>query len=438
MLISCLACVAAAKDPSKPMSPQPEGVRTVVARTWNLNEYSRDFDGQWIGILMASDGNCYFAASSHSNRRGAGFFKYDPRADKTTRLCDDITTVCGETPTAAPPQGKIHSPIVECKGWLYFSTHLANYWDEASNAYTGGHFVGYEMATGKFRDYGVIRANYSSYAGVNVDPVGRKAYVFVTPFSPRERAALGKPHIYSIDLDSGDKKDLGTLGNTNRGETTYFFIDDNRDCWISMRGIDGALFRVRHDGKGIDSWKGVLPDGGASGKLAPSWTWGQRMPASSKFLFTISEGDAIWTFDAAKAPDWNEAFQRFATIGPSDLGMAVNARRIYYIQRADKMRGVKGDNQHLLSVSLDPANKAVFDHGLIVDGEGRRPWRIQSLAADDAGRVYMTGDWYVKDGEKGLLRHRDRPGAVFEEQIRGLFFAVADTAKDFPDADSRK
>jgi len=35
----------------------------------------------------------------------------------------------------------------------------------------GSHVIGYELATGNFRDYGVILANYDSYAAIVVDPV---------------------------------------------------------------------------------------------------------------------------------------------------------------------------------------------------------------------------------------------------------------------------
>jgi len=84
----------------------------------------------------------------------------------------------------------------------------------------------------------------------------------------------------------------------------------------------------------------------------------------------------------------------------------------------------KCDDHHLYSVSL--SDRTVTDHGLIEDGEGRRPWRIHSVAADAAGRVYMTGDWYCTTATEGMRRYAgEKDGKpVFRQLMRGQFFAV--------------
>jgi hypothetical protein len=83
-------------------------------------------DGQWLGCKAASDGNCYFGSSTHDNKHGAAFFRYNPASNTLTMLTNDLTLVCGENPTVTPPQGKLHSDIVEANGWLYFSMHLVS------------------------------------------------------------------------------------------------------------------------------------------------------------------------------------------------------------------------------------------------------------------------------------------------------------------------
>ena len=84
----------------------------------SMNEICKEWDGQWQGISVASDGNCYFGSSTHSKSHGAGFHKFDPRTYEHTMIAEDMTFVCGEESTLSQ-QGKIHSPIVECDGWLY-------------------------------------------------------------------------------------------------------------------------------------------------------------------------------------------------------------------------------------------------------------------------------------------------------------------------------
>jgi hypothetical protein len=74
-------CCAAGEEPVA-------GEKTLVVKSWNLCEYQSDLDGQWIGSIAASDGNCYFASSSHSSRTSAHFFKFDPGTEKITLLCD--------------------------------------------------------------------------------------------------------------------------------------------------------------------------------------------------------------------------------------------------------------------------------------------------------------------------------------------------------------
>jgi hypothetical protein len=39
----------------------------------SLNKIQPDYDGRWQGIMVASDGACYFGSSTHSNRNSGVF-----------------------------------------------------------------------------------------------------------------------------------------------------------------------------------------------------------------------------------------------------------------------------------------------------------------------------------------------------------------------------
>jgi hypothetical protein len=402
--------------------------------------FPRDLDGQWQGSIFASDGNCYFASSSHSSRRGAIFCKYDPRTARITVLADDITTVCNEDPAKTPPQGKIHSPFVEANGWIYLLTHLANYWAEGCNNYTGAHVVGYELATGRFRDFGVIHPRYSGYSAIAVDPVRNCIYAFVTPFAAEDKNNGGS-HIYRIDIATGKKQDLGQIGK--RGSTSfYFFLDDQGNCWSSLNGSNGNLYRIRRDSDTIEVFENVLPRRGQS-TTQPStrpaaryWTWAAPMDGGRRGLI-LHEG-ALWVFDPSKDPSSPEAFKLLNRIGGAGLGTALAGGRVYFSQ------GRRGGLVSLKSVALTP-DATVIDHGIIVDQDGRSPLpsRLEQLAADGKGLVFMTGDWSVlNDGER-LTRHREgravsvvtsRPATQesddFEFQNRAQRFGVADVSED--------
>ena len=63
----------------------PEGSEKKIW-TYSMNQICKEWDGQWQGIKVASDGNCYFGSSTHSKSHGAGFHKFDPRTYEVTVL----------------------------------------------------------------------------------------------------------------------------------------------------------------------------------------------------------------------------------------------------------------------------------------------------------------------------------------------------------------
>ncbi len=439
-----------------------------LAYSVSLNKIVPDYDGQWQGIMAASDGACYFGSSTHSYRHGAGFFRFEPLSRQLTVLAEDMTVVCGEDLTQTPPQGKIHSPIVEADGWLYFTTHLSNYWEEAKDAFTGAHVIGYEMATGSFRDFGIVRPRYTIYSAINVDPLRQKLYVFSAPFAS-EDVESGGCHIYKIDIPTGEKQDLGRVVQKGQGACFWFFVDHQGDCWFTTwrkhgiypEGGQGNLYRVLADTGQIARYDDVLPDC----RLAPdgepvpeeqlvdrSWTWAEALPGRARGLFTMGhlagEDERLWIFDPGKNIETGEAFQPVGFIGPTFLPVALGKDRVFYIQRGDLVsaRGYSGEAErdkdpdvvgrpedfHLKSVSLEPQTQgALMDHGQIVDQEGRTPRHIDSLAADQEGRVYMVGSWHLLPGEQGTLQlDWEQPPREFHPVKRGQFFAAVDVSKD--------
>src|ERR1043166_4175823 len=82
--------IVAATNAAEPTALTHSNGVSLVVRSYPLNSYCRDLDGQWEGIRLASDGNCYFASSTHSARHGADFFEYNPGTKKLTLLCNDI------------------------------------------------------------------------------------------------------------------------------------------------------------------------------------------------------------------------------------------------------------------------------------------------------------------------------------------------------------
>lgn len=403
---------------------------SIPPQSFPLNPYVQVLDGQWQGTKFASDGSCYFASSTHDNKHGAAFFRYQPDIKVLTMLTNDITRVCGEDPTVTPPQGKIHSDILEHNGWLYFATHLGNYWLEAQTNYTGAHVIGYELATGNFRDFGVIRSNHTIYAGIGLDPVRNKLIVYTT----RDWGSSPGSYMYRIDITTGTKELLGAAPGI---AAFWFFVDSQGDCWISPQADNGSLLRVRSATGQIDRWDNVQPADELQGDRF--WAWAQPLPDGDRCVFRLQDGNNLYTFDASRfRTNSATGFSVVQNIGPYGLGMALGQDRVFYIQRANRQDGQQGyQDFHLLSASLaSNATPAILDHGLIVDQSGRLAWRIPGMAADPQNRIYMVGDWWLLPGEQGsttgTFRHVDGPGTNYTAEVRGEFFAVTKVSISSP------
>jgi hypothetical protein len=345
-----------------------------------------------------------------------------------------MTEICGEDPRTNP-QGKIHSDIVEAKGWLYLATHFAAEKPGAYKAWTGAHALGYELATGKWRDYGVLLPGHTSYSAIGVDPVRNYLYVFVTGQTAGQAA-----HMFRIDTRTGEKKNLGQVGAPSDGgydhSCFWTFVDRRGDVWFSVKNQGGDLQQIHGDTGRIQVHANALPPlirwdadrvDTDPNVQASRWIHWMQPLDGDRAVFTMFNGGMLYEFDSTRP--MASAFTPIRHIGPTNLGMAVGGGRVFYNQRANRASGNQGapPNFHLLDVSLDPAaGYPVTDHGLMVDQDGRRVWRTPGMMADDTGRVYMVGDWWTVPGDLGTLRYDWNGGnETFEQPPRGQFFAVA-------------
>ena len=119
-----------------------------------------DAHDTYNAISAASDGKIYYVLSSTKHDVGGQFYVYDPVTDQT-KFIADLTEAVGEKEGKYIAQGKSHVEFYERDGKLYFSTHVGYYvmidgteWlpvnaPEGYQHYHGGHFLSYDMKTGK-------------------------------------------------------------------------------------------------------------------------------------------------------------------------------------------------------------------------------------------------------------------------------------------------
>jgi len=377
-----------------------------------LNKLVRMLDGQWQGLRVAADGNCYFAAGGHWKDHGSAFFRYDPRGKELKMICEDISPVCGEDITKQPPQGKIHSEVVEKDGWLYFGTHLANYTPEGIAAYTGAHLLGYQFATGKWRDFGVVHPNYTNYSGVGLDAARDRLLFYVTPFGKGDG-----PRLYWVDIASGRKQDLGLLAGKTKDPhmpAFHIFVDRRGDCWFEIRSDLEALHVARGATGKLERWERAVPP------HRDAWDWHGDLPDGDRCL--VMAGEDMCLFDSTQERDSPAAFFPIKRTGRFHLGAARRGNRVFYTITSttpDKRRATR-----LRSFVLDPASRpAVVDHGELTDQDGRACHGIWGMDVRD-GRVFMIGRWLARPGEEKTIGV-DRHGTFFT-----VIFSVADVSAD--------
>ena len=111
-------------------------------------------------LISASDGKIYFSLGTHNTDYACHFYSFDPATGKIT-LIAELDKVLGEDAKKELSQGKIHTRLFEHKGKIWFATHSSFYnWKESVPGtdygckipYKGGHFMNYDLKTGKFTD----------------------------------------------------------------------------------------------------------------------------------------------------------------------------------------------------------------------------------------------------------------------------------------------
>jgi hypothetical protein len=436
VLIALSACTSAPAPTATPAATAPADAKVQAQasmHTFALNAYKRELDGQWEGIHLASDGNVYFASSSHSAHHGGSFFKYDPRAAQVTELVHDITELCGEDPRTNP-QGKIHSDIVEANGWLYMATHFAAEKPGAYETWTGSHALGYELSTGRWRDYGVLRPGFTTYSAVGIDPVRNYFYAIVNGKTGQAS------YMYRIQTVTGEKTNLGQVSVPSHGNWDFAcywtFVDRRGDVWFSIKNQNGDLQQVHGDTGVIEVHAGALPalvrwdsnetESKPALQASRSIEWMQALDGDRALLTMSDHGGMLYEFDSTRP--MASAFTPIRHIGFNYLGgIAIGGNRVFYYQRANRAFGNQEfQDFHLLSVSLEEGH-AITDYGLIVDQDGRKPWRLPGMVADARGRLYAIGDWWTIPGDLGTLRYSWNHGNETYQQLpRGEFFAVAE------------
>ena len=400
-----------------------EDLPKLTAETYDSGfEFAHD---TYNGMGTGSDGKIYYVLSTTPHDVAGRMYSFDP-ATKKIAFLGDLTEACGEKGMKAVAQGKSHCNFVEHDGKLYFATHTGFYAiiDDMEKMgpppagwkpYQGGHFLSYDMATGKFENLALVPDE--GIITMNMDPQRGRLYGLTWPTS----------HFFRYDLAKKELKDLGPMakGGENGKGAEYrticrSFAVDPTDGSVYFSNGDGDVLRYDYPSDAIVKVKGDnlkkdyfgLYDPTSPGHMGYNWRQVFWHPTEKVIYGVHGNSGYLFRFDPrAVRVDVLERltstpsrrcgmFDQFS-YGYLGFGLGPDQRTIYYLTGGPiyvdgkRVTGkdvtgkgeAKGlENLHLVTYDI-PTAKYV-DHGAIFMKDGQRPLYVNSLAIGKDGSVY--------------------------------------------------
>lgn len=411
---------------SRPVAEDPFQPRLkLTARTSNSG--FADAHDTYNGMGCASDGRIYYVLSSTRHDVGAQMYCFDP-VTKAIRHVGDLTEACGEKGRQTIVQGKSHVNFIEANGKLYFSTHIGFYsmidgmekmgvppagWQR----YPGGHLLSYDLASGKFEDFGVAPEG-EGILTTSMDPRRGRLYGITWP----------RGYFFRYDLARKEWKNFGLFaaqGEDGKGadyRTLCRSIAVNTDDGSAYFSVStGDLFRYDHAQdtvvpvKGDDLRKDYFGqyDPTSAGHMGYNWRQTFYRAADQMIYGVHGNSGYLFRFDPARTRV--EVLERLTTevsqrSGMFDqfsygyLGFAAgpDGKTIYYLtggpiyqdgrrvagKTSTAMGEAKGlENLHL--ITYDIPTRRYRDHGAIFYENGQRPLYVNSIAVGRDATVYF-------------------------------------------------
>lgn len=378
------------------------------------------------GISCASDGRIYYVLSSEKPDVAAQMYVYDPRGGAVRHL-GDLTEAAGEKGMNALSQGKSHVRFVEHQGKLYFATHLGYYSiirgmektgipPAGMKPYRGGHFLSYDMATGKYEDLALAPGG-EGIITFNMDTLRGRLYGLTWPTG----------RLLRYDLAKREMKDLGPVSEKGEdGEGPTFrticraFAIDPSDGSVYFSTSDGLIHRYRYDTEAVETVQGDnlrkdyfgLYDPSSPGHMGYNWRQVFFYPPE-KAIYGV-HGNSGYLFRFTPAKETVEVLGRITSEPSQRSGMfdqfsygylgftlAPGSETIYYLtggpvfENGHRVKGkdstAKGESkgrENLHLITWDIPTRRYTDHGPIQFANGQRPTGVNSIAVGLDGAVY--------------------------------------------------
>jgi hypothetical protein len=366
------------------------------------------------GMLAASNGKIYYVLCSESVDIGAQMYSYDPASKRIQHLAD-LTEAVGEKGSHAIPQGKSHVNFVEWQGKLYFSTHVGYYTrvngretmgvpPTGYKPYPGGHFMMYDMASGKFQRLASAPAE-QGIIDFSMDGKRGRLYGLTWPSG----------RFLRYNMVSRELKDLGSTSKEGEAGTgpNYRILCrslavDREDGSVYFTTADGDIKRYRYDSDAIETVKGAsmrkdyFGSFDLNSKPSMGYNWRQTFwyEAENAIYGLHGTSGYLFRFDPraprvelieriASEPSRRSGMNDSFAYGYLSFALGQDGRTVYYLTTGR----TEGHNQEKAQddvrlVTYDIRTAKYQDHGAVFLTDGQRPADIQSIAVAKDGSVY--------------------------------------------------
>lgn len=341
-------------------------------------------DSNYNAIIQASDGNVYYVICSHNKKSGANLFRYNPRNEKTDMIAD-ITLTVGEDRTKTVNQGKVHTDFYEVDGKLYFTTH-AGAWDMT---YPGGHFMCYDLKTGKFQDFG-IGIEHQGLVTMTMDTRRMRMYAMSWPgynFCRYDVATGEKKHWPAAWAPYVMQGPRSIAVDPRTGNAYWHNINDTIVCYDYEKDEVEILTKPKFDAPIIQ-----IPLESFVAHVWRSIKWSEPL---QRFFGVMYYSDYLFSWDPetseleyydriASSPNRKSGRISYSTLA---FEFSRDGKTLYYVASSDTAAtGV--EELHLVTYEI-PLRRYT-DHGVIRLDDGRIPRYCQGLEVGTDGNLYIV------------------------------------------------
>ena len=363
-----------------------------------------EMDGNWAALKVAHDGKVYAGLACHGC--DGHMVMFDPATDRVTDI-GDLTRLAGEATLRVGPQSKIHAKFGEgTDGRIYFGTHAGLWFDYArvgmKEGYPGAHWMAYDPKTGKVEDFGIG----PRYEGINTgayDPKFNRIYGLTHP----------RGHFVYYDVGSGKYVDKGRMNNWESICRTLG-IDDEGNVYGSF----GAGQIYKYDPRTDEIVElplhiPIRPKGVSLGrdyyKSETHWRTVVWDSQDKKFYGVDESASLLFSFDPHAGPHGEvkrlgqlcvEGMNDRRDIPYATLTLALGLdRKLYYAPPAKEFdyAGSQGVGvSHLIVYDLKSGRTE--DRGEMRLPDGRRVIGLNSADTAPDGTIYFVGAIEVRGG----------------------------------------